>query len=331
MKRKLIALVLSFAMVLCMGGTASAVEAIHEARINAEADAIEAKRAELLEQRQALWMEKTFNAADLTSDQLAAIDEEMIRLDRELEDSGVHEVSLSELDLDLGPCPMILVPADGNYKWTLADPVVRSYRGVSYEINTLIAQPQKIGCPLLLSGSLSQHEPAGVAAGLLGVMGCIAESAVGSVPIAGMAVTAYNALASFAGAAFTTSTIVDDVSAVYQWNYAVNTIFRYVNKVGENTPKLSYVYNTAQGSQRYDIHSVTYNGIVHTNIVGAQKNSGIFLAPNASAWENAIKAYLDPTGVTTAFLWSINVTGVKDKNVITLSFPLYTSPGMMGN
>ena len=313
------------------------VMATSEYSMNAAAIELDKQVTELMGERLLLVAEKFANSHDGSSSSiqnsngvLSNIDSQINNIDEQLAELGVTEVKLNDLNIGSDIQLLVDVPSDGLYKW-LSRTYEYTYGGKRYEVQTLFAQPNSKNCALLHSGSQTKSTPAGVKAGVCAMMGTIARAAAAEVPVLSTALTVYDALKSFITTGFSTTTIVDNVDAVYQWNYASQMVFRYVREAGSTQEgKLSFVYSTCSGTQRYDIHSVKFSGTVKTDIAGEQRSAtNIMSDKNAADVYNAIRAYISTYEPTSAYLYSIDITGANNVVVGSFDIPAFIGPGQM--
>lgn len=185
--------------------------------------------------------------------------EEILRIDQELQELGVENITYEELLLKAGDVayPMVDVPTSPSTNW-MSRRVMVTYAGQHYELQIIEAVPTSTSSPLWIDKGIVSHTAAGFIAGTMNVFDAELRSAAGSIPIVGDVITVYNAFAEIAETydnAFSETTIVESATGVALITLKTHMKYIFVKGYGsaDNMQLLSYVGNSVY----YMITSVT--------------------------------------------------------------------------
>ena len=176
--------------------------------------------------------------------------EEILRIDQELQQLGVETLTNAEVmsKMDNTALPMVELPTSPSTNWT-SRRVMVTYAGQHYDLQIIEAVPTSTSSWLWKTNAVVSHTAEGFMAGALSVFDARLRSAVGSVPIVGGVVTAYDAFAEIAemhNIAYSETTIVESATGVAIIDMKTHMKFIYVKGYGsgDNMQLLSYVGNS---------------------------------------------------------------------------------------
>lgn len=330
MNRKLLSLFMAVVMMLSLSIPAFASE-------NASRDYISIEELNryhnevrtLQSQRSLLQMEQYENAIDgIATTSLAAANAQLEEIDARLDTLGVRKVSLAELSF-VAKSRSIEIPKADNERWELEEYKNVLYNGARYDVSILTAQSKTTSSVLYDSDAKILHAAPGVAAGTANYLKIAATAASGIVgTIAG---SIYDAVVTTISN-LTRSTIIENVSATYNWQCDTLMHFVYVKRSSfTGDPSLSYVYNEVNTSAVGVTNNVQFNSTSHNDLdykVYRRSQSGI-MNTNADDLDNAIDSFLNYSQIMHSFVNYIAITGIGNKSVITNYVCREVYPGMI--
>ena len=283
----------------------------------------------LQSQRSLLQMEqyqKTNNGISTAS--LATINAKLKEVDSKLEKLGVRKVSLSELSF-VTKNRSIEVPDADNERWELEEYTNVLYNGVRYDVSVLTAQSTNTNSMLYDSDAKILHAAPGIAAGTANYLRIAVTAASGTVgTIAG---SIYDAVVTTISN-LTRSTIIENVSATYNWQCDTLMHFVYVKRSDSaGDPNLSYVYNEVNTSAVGVTSDVQFNSTSHNDLnykIYTRSQSGI-MNTDADELDNAIDSFLNYYQVMHSFVNYVTITGIGNKSVIKNYVCQEVYPGMI--
>lgn len=188
---------------------------------------------------------------------------------------------------------------------------------VRYEVTVLTAQSANSNSVLYDTSSKSIHAAPGLAAGTadyLRIFGTAVSGVVGT--IIG---SCYDALCTTFNN-LSTSTIIQNVSATYNWQCDTLMHYVYVRPYGSNAdPLLCYVYNEVNALVLGVTNTVKFNNTQYNELgfcVYEKQSRGIMdYSASTNAFGNAIDCYLTYTGVKHSFVIYVTITGAENQSV----------------
>ena len=273
---------------------------------------------ELYNQRSFLRMEKYRNMNNIAVVSSTSIDEKIEEIDLKLKELGVRKIASSELT-ERQAMNSIRAIEGSNETWTevVHDSVYSDW--VRYEVTVLTAESANVNSVLYDSASKTIYAAPGVAAetaDYLRIYGTAASGIVGTV--FGTIYDAVNTTISN----LSTSTIIENVSATYNWQCDTLMHYLYVKPYGSTSePTLCYVYNEVNtlvlgvtNSVRFN--STEYNGEKLNFDVYEKRSKGIMdYSAATNGLGNAINCYLNYTGVKHSFVVYVTISGAGNKSV----------------
>lgn len=317
MGKKLISLAVAFVMVFSLSIPAFANE-IQTAdymtldELNERHNAVR----ELQSQRSILQMEQ-YKETDVAI-ATASIDNnesKIAEISNQLEELGVREVALSELSF-VTKSRSIEVPEATNESWELEEYTNILYRGTRYDVYVLTAQSKNINSMLFNKNVKILAAAPGIAAGTADYVRIIATAVSGT--IGTVAGSIYDALITTISN-LSKSTIIENVSATYQWQCDTIMHFVYVKQTGSSSePRLCYAYNEASTLVKCTTDNITFNTGT-PNILGFEdysaRQSGI-MNGNANNLNNAIDSFINYSQIMHSFVCYVTISGVGNKSIV---------------
>lgn len=283
----------------------------------------------LQSQRSLLQMAQYENAnTGIATASLAAANAQLEEIDAKLNTLGVRKVSLSELSF-VAKSRSIEVPEADNERWELEEYTNVIYNGARYDVSVLTAQSKNTASMLYDSDAKILHAAPGVAAGTAHYLRIIATAASGT--FGTVAGTIYDAISTTVSN-LTSSTIIENVSATYNWQCDTLMHFVYVKRSSfTGDPSLSYVYNEVNTSAVGVTNNVRFNSTSHNdlNYNVYQQRQRNTMNTGASSLNNAIDSFLNYSQIMHSFVNYVTITGVGNKTVIKHYVCREVYPGMI--
>lgn len=330
MNKKLLSLFMAFVMVFSLSIPALASESARNDYMTIDAlNHYHNEVRALQSQRSMLQMEKYEQAHnEISTASLIGADAKLEEIDAKLEELGVHKVSLSELSF-VAKTRGIEVPEPANERWDLEEYKNVLYNGVRYNVSVLTAQSNSTTSRLYDSDAKVLHAAPGIAAGTANYLRIAATAASGTVgTVFG---TIYDAIVTTIGN-LTRSTVIEDVSATYDWQCDTIMHFVYVKRSDSaGDPNLCYVYNEVNTSAVGVTRDVKFNSTEHNDLnykIYKKSQSGV-MNTDASNLSNAIDSFLNYYQVMHSFVNYVTITGIGNKSVIKNYVCQEIYPGMI--
>lgn len=250
-------------------------------------------------------------------------------IDEQLSALGV--VKLSDGYADSASLYTIGKPDSNINDWYLYTNDNIQHNGKRYVVQTLVVQPKSnsTSSQLLGSGTKIIQVAPGLAAGTINLFKSVTTSALGAlIPEASVALSVYDAANSFLSG-FQTTTIVNNIKAVYLWNSATTATFRYENEYGKELyQQLAYSYTRCSTTCAWNLPVFNYQNNLSTNIIQGKKQfvSAIEGSDNIM---NAVYAFNDTYKPSTAFISVIEMRGPSNELIGYVSPLTPIGPGII--
>lgn len=262
----------------------------------------------LLEERAALICLEKWNEVD--------------SLDQQLESLGVEKLTAAEVDERFGSIngatPYVSKPASTNVTW-LSSRTNYTYKGVTYEIQTLTAQPNQNNSNLKNSGSRSIASSYKWKVGSMNALSVVGSSLAGEIPGASLALSVYDTISDFVSG-ISKTTEISSAEIVYSYAHITTASFKYVKIKGQSDDYQNLTYISTKGTTAvgYQYPTFTYSGgSVKPNVI--QGNRTITSTPSGyNSNVNAVKAYSDPYAARRSYVGSVKITGLESKSVSSI-------------
>lgn len=259
-------------------------------------------------------------------DKLPNIDQQLARL-------GVEKLTAEEVqERFIGDevTPYVSAPVSNNVTW-LSSRQDYTYNGVTYEIQTLIAQPNEQDSSLKQIGGRTISSTYKWQVGNMNLLSAIASAAIGSLPNANLVVTVYNALKGYISG-ISPATEISSTEITYAYAHTTTANFKYVKIKGESDDKQKLTYISTKGTTaiNYQIPQFTYvNGTPYPQVINGNRILTSVPYQYGSDY-NAIQAYNDVYAPTRSYVDRIEITGIESKRVSDIApicpqFPLQIS------
>lgn len=252
--------------------------------------------------------------------------DELDEIDQRLEALGVTKLSSKELQKQfintpnivsqkpfLNIKPNVSTPSAKNVVW-MSSRQNYTYAGKTYEIQTLIAQPNEYNSNLKKIGHKAISSTYKWAAGAKEVLSISGESLVGLIPYSNIPLTFYDCVSGFIQG-ISRTTEISDVEIMYSYAHTTTASFKYVKLKGQsdNNQRLTYISTKGTTVVGYQIPKFVASGItVQPNVI--QGNRTRNLVPNGyNSNLNAVKAYTDIFAPTRAYVDKVKITGMESK------------------
>lgn len=243
---------------------------------------------------------------------------EIESIDKQLESLGVEKLTSGEVEKYFSnlsdTTPYVVPPASNNVTW-LSSRTDYTYGGITYEIQTLIAQPNQNDSNLKERGNKSISSSYKWNAGSMDALSVIASSTVGEIPGASLYLSVYDTVRSFISG-ISKTTEISDAEILYSYSHVSTISFKYVKIKGEsdNRQVLTYISSKGTTAVGYQYPNFVYSGSsVKPNII--QGNRTINSIPSGyNSNLNAVKAYNTPYGKR-EFVKTVQITGLESKTV----------------
>ncbi len=251
---------------------------------------------------------------------------ELENIDQRLEALGVEfltnlEVQSKAIDTSNG-IARVSTPVMENVTW-MSSRTNYTYNGVTYEIQTLTAQPKNHNSNLIDLSNKAISSTYRWRAGAMNAISAIGMGALGEIPGASIYISVYNTLSSWlSGISPTTEISAADI--LYSVSNVTTATFKYVKVLGEsdNRQSLTYISTKCVTAIGYQYPTLEYNdGSVTPNVIqGSQK---LYTTPNGyNSNYNAVRAYNDVYSQTRACVSRVKITGIESKTVANI-YPVY--------
>lgn len=239
--------------------------------------------------------------------------DEVDSIDRQLESLGVEKLTAAEEDERFGS--YVSAPTSTDTTW-FSSRVNYTYNGVTYEIQTLTAQPNRNDSCLKQSGSRSLSSTDKRKAGGMNALSIAAF--IGS----SMALTVYDSARGFVNGVSKTAEI-SSAEIVYSYAHTTTASFKYVKVSGQSDDYqvLSYASTKGTTAVGYQYPTFIYSGgSVKPNII--QGSRTINSTPEGyNSNLNAIKAFTDPYAPRMAYVKKVQITGLEWEAVSSIYPP----------
>ncbi|MGE6575722.1 hypothetical protein [Paenibacillus xylanexedens] len=286
---------------------------LNSSSIEARIDLLYKERASVMAEKKEGYLEKY----ELLGIKLRALGVEFLT-----EEQVQEKMRIAEKSGDAGA--LIDVPSSNTIVWSsFRNRFVKN--GTEYEVQHLTAEPNSSQSNLKGTGIVALQTSRSWQAGALGLAKTVAFE--GASKISGgvdIALTVYDAVADFVkDVNFGRSTEISDVRANYTWSYTQTVDFMYVKKSGtaDSSQNLAFVSTAVSGIYNWTIPSFTYksNGAIkQPNLITGQKR----FSSTSSGHRNgslAVAAFLDTFQPRNSYVTRIDLTGVENKTVKTIS------------
>lgn len=291
---------------------------------------IEKKILGLVDQRASLLLDSTTNAA-----KISAIDSQLERL-------GVDFLTNTQVDDQFPKAKSdyalamsgntknrsrVATPSSNKNSWMSYRSTV-TYNGKSYNVQRLIAQPKSTSSPLATSASRIVSFKNNWKAGASNLFQSVAQSSIGAIPGASLAVSVYDAVKS-AVSGISTTTTVTIPNVTYSWSSTETVVFTYIRLTSQTDDYqwLSLVSTktvTEVGWQIPKFNYVNSSGKVTLTPNVIQGKRTITCTPSGYDNNNiALNQYVNGfSGPTFRAVSSITISGPESKAVQTI-YPVY--------
>ncbi|NCE66551.1 hypothetical protein D1159_18835, partial [Pseudoflavonifractor sp. 524-17] len=304
-----------------------------EAELAREVIAEDRQINDLFAERQRVWTslmaELEWSDGLYTNNKCRELEQELDEIDRQLSELGVEEIDPKSIDLASHPelASFIENGENSDYKWFTRTQLI-PYNGIQHIVYSLKIEPNSRNSKLYFDGSQSMQASPNKAAGTLLLMKSLAITYTGLNTGVGIVVNFIDLVATQADVHLTTSTVVEDVTAVYQWMLSESVTFQYVKEVGTSDERLCYTFNQVEGVQKCDVHNVEFGNKVVMGFDTVEYSIKA-MCTNADSIYNPLKAFHSTSAPTTEFVKSIKILGIDKKPVSTLSMILPIGPGVL--
>lgn len=243
-------------------------------------------------------------------------------IDQQLEKLGVEKLTQAEVEARFGDVsgstPYVSTPSSKNVTW-LSSRTDYTYGGVTYEIQTLTAQPNQNDSNLKDSGSKAIASSYKWKAGIMNAISVVGSSLAGEIPGASLVLSVYDSVSGFVSG-ISKTTEISSAEIVYSYAHTTTVSFKYVKVKGQSDDKQSLTYISTKGTTAvgYQYPTFSYSGgAAKPNVI--QGNRTINSTPSGyNSNLNAVKAYTDPYAVRRAYVGSVKITGIESKSVSTI-------------
>lgn len=251
--------------------------------------------------------------------------DEIASIDKELERLGVEKLSPEEVEERFtntsGAEPYVSTPISNNVTWFSVRSVY-PYNGVTYEIQTLSAQPNQNDSNLKQSGSRAISSSYKWKAGAMNALSVVATSIVGEIPGSSLYLSVYNSVKGFVSG-ISKTTEISSAEIIYSYAHTTTASFKYVKVEGQadSLQKLTYISTKGITAVGYQYPVFEGEGIsVKPNII--QDSKTIVSSPiGYDSNLNAVKAYSDLYAKTSAYVLDVKITGIESK-VVSYIYPV---------
>lgn len=259
-------------------------------------------------------------------DKLPNIDQQLARL-------GVEKLTAEEVqERFIGDevTPYVSAPISNNVTWFSSRQDYR-YNGVTYEIQTLIAQPNEQNSSLKQSGSRAISSTYKWKAGGMNLLSAVSLAAIGAIEHANLVVTVYNAVKDLISG-ISPTTEISSTEIIYTYAHTTTANFKYVKIKGQSddSQKLTFISTKGTTAIGYQFPKFDYVGSsVSPNVI--QGNRILTSIPYAYGSDySAIQAYNDVYAATRSYVNRVEITGIESKRVSDIApicpqFPLQIS------
>lgn len=312
LKRKVLSALLTLVLVVSMAVPAFSepITATDNATLDAMIDQLFDRRAELICLEQ--------------YDQLDAIDQQLAQL-------GVEKLAASEVAQIAAKgksdaVPYVDVPDSGSVSW-YSSRTNYTYDGITYEVQTLTAQPNSNSSNLKVSGSRSLSSTTTWTAGTMNALYVVGTSIAGNIPGASLVMTVLDTVSTFISGVSPT-TVISNAEIVYSYAHTTTATFKYVKEAGvsDDYQELTYISTKGTTAVGYMYPTFDYDGgQVQPNVI--QGSRTIYSTPSGyNSTYNAVVAYTDIYAQRTAYVTGVKITGIESKTVSSLSLLCPVSP-----
>lgn len=241
-------------------------------------------------------------------------------IDQQLEQLGVEKLTAQEVaERFASATPYVSTPVSSNVTW-LSSRTDYTYGGVTYEIQTLTAQPNQNNSNLKDSGSRAIASSYKWSAGMMNALSVVGSSLAGEIPGASLVLSVYDTVSGFVSG-ISKTTEISAAEIVYSYAHTTTASFKYVKVKGQSDDYQSLTYISTKGTTAvgYQYPTFTYSGgSAKPNVI--QGNRTINSTPSGyNSNLNAVKAYTDPYAAKRAYVGSVKITGLESKSVSTIS------------
>ncbi len=237
-------------------------------------------------------------------------------IDKQLEVLGVKKLTpqeVEELNKD-DVVPYITKPVSNNVTW-LSSRQDYTYNGTTYEIQTLIAQPNQNNSNLKIIGSRALASTYKWKAGAMNAISVLAEATYGELTGMSRVFTVYDTLNGMISG-ITRTTEISAAEIVYSYAHTTTASFKYIKVKGEADDKQHLAYISTKGTTAigYQYPQFIYSGgTVEPNII--QGSRTINTTPDGyNSNLEAVKAYVK--GISKkVWVENVKITGIETKSV----------------
>lgn len=258
--------------------------------------------------------------------------DELDSIDMQLESLGVEKLTPAEVEerfcnID-GAAPRVSTPVSNNVTW-LSNRTNYTYGGVTYEIQTLTAQPNQNNSNLKVVGNRAIASKNKWSIGIMNGLTVIGSTLAGEIPGATLALTVYDTVSGFVSG-ISKTTEISSAEILYSYSHTTTASFKYVKIKGQSDDSqvLTYISTNGTTSVGYQYPTFTYSGgAAKPNVI--QGNRTVYSTPSGyNSNLNAVKSYTDPYAANRAYVGSVKITGIESKSVSTIypvcpEFPLH--------
>lgn len=213
----------------------------------------------------------------------------------------------------------VIKPNAKNVKW-LSSTTNYTYKGKTYVVQTLTAQPNSKSSNLKLSGNRAISSTYNWKAGAMNAVKAVGSEVVGKIPGANIVLSVYDTVNDFISG-ISKNTVVSSTKVLYSYSHVTTVTFKYVKVKGQSDSKQSLTYISTKGvtSIGYQYPTFNYSGSsVKPNII--QGSCTLKSTPTGyNSTLNAVKAYRDyQNSKRRACVDSVKVTGIENKSVFKI-------------
>lgn len=320
--KRLISLLTAFVLTFSLVVSASAIESQNAVLTLAEADVLDTTIRELLGQRARLQLRMFYDSKESISSQRSlSTSAELNSVNQKLTALGVKHVDITELSelmpesADIMFTSEIEKPVDGDCTWSMWTTTVSYTNGYQYNVTTLCAEANSEDSPLYNCASKTIHAAPGLQAGNCDFL---ITTAVGATGIIGTVATTFYSAFRAVYSALSTSTVINNIRAVYIWQTHNTVYYRYVKPVNADTEyELVYMDNVLDTVVHCTVPTVTFGNNVNMSFDDVEISKEY--APSGSHVQNAVNCYVSQ-GQRHNFVESLLLEGI-DGEYITRLYP----------
>ncbi|WP_348816462.1 hypothetical protein [Faecalibacterium prausnitzii] len=250
--------------------------------------------------------------------------DELATIDKQLKNMGVEFLSSEDVAKKFAMSSKVARvsrPTSANVTWT-SKRVNYTYNGVTYEIQTLTAQPKNDKSKLYLQGNRAISSTYNWAAGRMNAIKVIAEAYISSKisKTQQLLLTFYDIISSVA-TGIKKETVLSAAAVMYTHSSTSTVSFKYVKVKGQSDSEQDLCYVSTMCTSVFATQSsklTTENGTAIPSVQQWQKT----IVSKPAGYDsdlNAVKSFAGTSTQRNAFVWAIDVTGIENKTVFSIS------------